>query len=196
MEAQLWASWRSPRCCVGQWCPLLEVSHWSQEEALGFYFTGETLLLQQLPSFSKPSLQYIIWGYFISILRDLQCIFSAYITSEKAFGPNYIIKDKTEGLLALLPLFWKNSSRLIESTWFTAKLNGGNHLTDILDDSRGKRHLLLVLLSSDCHHPFASHGKNCQPLAWLWGVREEATLLNLLCPVFCSLILAYERDIL
>lgn len=104
-------------------------------------------------------------GVFISILRDLQCIFSAYITSEKAFGPNYIIKDKTEGLLALLPLFWKNSSRLIESTWFTAKLNGGNHLTDILDDSRRKRHLLLVLLSSDCHNPFASHWKNCQPLA-------------------------------
>ena len=90
----------------------------------------------------------------VSILGDLQRIFSDYITSEKAFGPNYIIKDKTESPLALLPLVWKSSSCLIESTWFIAKLDGGHHLTDILDDSRGKRHPLFVLLSSYCHHPF------------------------------------------
>lgn len=105
-------------------------------------------------SFHQRTLCSVSLWVFISILGDLQCIFPGYITSEKALGPNYIIKDKAEGLLALLLLFCKNSSCLIESTWFTAKLDGGNHLTDILDDSRGNRHPLCVLLSSYCHHPF------------------------------------------
>lgn len=154
MEVQLRAGC-SPRGCVEQQRPLLEVSRWSQEEALGFYFTWETLFFNSFLH-SANTLCSISFGVFTSILRDLQCIFSDYITSEKAFGPNYIIKDKTEGLLALLPLFWKNSSPLIESTWFTAKLDGGNHLTEILDDSGGKRYPLFVLLSPDCHHPFPS----------------------------------------
>lgn len=49
--------------------------------------------------------------------------------------------------------FWKNSPSLIESTWFTAKLGRSGHLTDVLNDSGGKRDALCVLLSSDFHHP-------------------------------------------
>lgn len=121
----------------------------------GFLLRMGNTVLQQIPSFSKHSVQHIIWGIYQYFEGSSTYIFRLHNLREGIWAKLHHQRQDWR-LLALLPLFWKNSSPLIESTWFTAKLDGGNHLTEILDDSGRKRYPLFVLLSPDCHHPFPS----------------------------------------